>query len=79
MACLNAYGNKPSESDRFRMLVIGTIRISIHSVNNSAGHGSSEHDLHGVDLIIFKTDSSKTGVTGKESGFRVMMQIIITP
>ena len=41
----------------------------MHSINNNAGHGSSEHDLHAEDLIIFKTDSSEAGVKlGKRVG-----------
>ena len=31
--------NKPSEGDRLIMLVMGTIKISVHSVNKNAGHG----------------------------------------
>ena len=45
IACLNTCGNKPSESDRFRILVMGTTRISMHSANKNSGHGSSEEDL----------------------------------
>ena len=55
IACLNACGHKPSESYKFRVLVMGKIRVSVHSVNKNAGHGSSEHDLHGEGLMILKT------------------------
>ena len=56
----------PSIKNKFTILVIGVIGISIHSINRKAGQESSGPDLIGNDLMIFITKSLDTDEKSRE-------------
>ena len=43
------------------ILVIGVIRMSVHSLTSEVGIGSKSHDLVGEDFRILRMSSSDTG------------------
>ena len=60
-AILKELGKLPSLSDYFMILVIGVIRMSVHSLTSEVGIGSKSHDLVGEDFRILRMSSSDTG------------------
>ena len=61
MCLFELVGNIPSERDKLMMLVMGVMRMSMHSLTIVVGHGSSLQDLLGEEEISFLTSSSVTG------------------
>ena len=63
---MNSYGNTLSIDKQFTSLVIGVIKISMHSINGKAGQESIGTGLIGEDLIFFIKKSPETGEKSRE-------------
>ena len=57
------------------ILVIGVIRMSVHSLTSEIGIGSRSHDLVGEDFRSLKMSSSDTG--SKEDRALLLMLVLV--